>query len=91
MLTREQHLLILIAEECAEVAQRATKALRFGLHEQRPGAAGNNLELLHAEMTDLITVYRELTSEPFTDVAIETKRARMNRYIEYSRGLGILE
>ena len=34
-MTREEHLLTIVAEECAEVAQRATKALRFGLTDPK--------------------------------------------------------
>jgi hypothetical protein len=31
-----EHLLSCLAEECAEVAQRASKSLRFGLSEVQP-------------------------------------------------------
>ena len=34
-MTREEHLLTIVAEECAEVAQRATKALRFGSNRSK--------------------------------------------------------
>jgi hypothetical protein len=36
-MTREQHLLTILAEECGEVVQRASKAIRFGLDESQPG------------------------------------------------------
>lgn len=37
MIDRPTMLLVLLAEECVEVAQRATKAIRFGLGEIQEG------------------------------------------------------
>ena len=45
-MTREEHLLTIVAEECNEVAQRATKALRFSLEEIEPGQEFSNRERL---------------------------------------------
>ena len=48
-MTREEHLLTIVAEECNEVAQRATKALRFSLEEIEPGQEFSNRERLFQE------------------------------------------
>lgn len=49
----EQYLLGKLAEECAEVGQRALKAAQFGLDEVQPGQALDNAERLHAELDEL--------------------------------------
>ena len=41
-LTRQEYLLICLGEECDEVGQRVTKALRFGLSEVQHGQPLNN-------------------------------------------------
>lgn len=51
-----QFLLLHLIEECAEVQQRATKALRFGLDEVQPGQDLNNLQRLSGELNDLFAV-----------------------------------
>jgi hypothetical protein len=47
-MTREQHLLTILAEECGEVVQRASKAIRFGLDESQPGQLDDNKKRLEA-------------------------------------------
>jgi hypothetical protein len=49
-----RELLTILIEECAEVQQRATKALRFGIDEVQPGQTFTNAERLAAELGDLI-------------------------------------
>lgn len=52
----ERELLTILIEECAEVQQRATKALRFGLDEIQPGQMFTNKFRLGGEVGDLIEV-----------------------------------
>lgn len=52
-MTREEHLLTIAAEECVEVAQRLTKALRFGLEEVQPGQTQTNRERIYHEYWQL--------------------------------------
>lgn len=52
-MNRLEHLLTISAEECNEVAQRATKALRFGLREVQPGQPLDNAERIRQEFNDL--------------------------------------
>lgn len=40
----QEHLLSCLAEECAEVGQCVSKALRFGLQDAQPGQPLTNLE-----------------------------------------------
>jgi hypothetical protein len=52
----EAELLIILMEECAEVQQRASKALRFGLDEIQVGQAHDNVQRLSVEVGDLVAV-----------------------------------
>lgn len=51
-----ENLLTILIEECNETAQRATKALRFGLTEVQPGQEKTNAERLVYEFNDIVAV-----------------------------------
>lgn len=95
--TRE-HLLICLAEECAEVAQRVSKALRFGLEEIQPGQRETNADRIVAELADLWAVTTLLEHEGafkahgdhFLDLA-EAKRDKLAKFMKYSVECGMLE
>lgn len=94
-MTRTEHLLAILAEECAEVTQRATKALRFGLSEVKPGQAETNAEQLVREIVDLRAVVDMLETEGaiprFHPVnTIMRKQAQVEKYLAYSAALGLL-
>jgi hypothetical protein len=97
MLTYEQFLLTKIAEEASEVAKIALKAQQFGLTEVQPGREQSNAERMYAELNDLATVVRMLTETGggFNFVpcvaSMETKRAKVNEFLHYSRLLGQVE
>jgi len=52
-MTLDEHLLICLAEECSEVVQRITKALRFGLDEVQPGQEFTNSQRIGQELIDV--------------------------------------
>lgn len=52
----ERELLEILIEECAEVQQRATKALRFGPTEVQPGQPLTNVQRMSLEVGDLLEV-----------------------------------
>lgn len=56
----ERELLTILAEECAEVAQRATKALRFGLDEVQKGQHFDNAYRLSQEIGDFYCVVHKM-------------------------------
>jgi NTP pyrophosphatase (non-canonical NTP hydrolase) len=93
-MNREEHLLSCLAEECAEVAQRVSKALRFGLREVQPGQDLNNRERIELELGDLIAVVgflvREGTIEP-PEADYDGKRAKIERFMAISREQGVLQ
>lgn len=98
-MTNNEHALIYLAEECAEISEqaakiviRATKALRFGLDEVQAGEINNNAVRLYAELGDLLAV-----AELAIDLGIikrddiDRKKEKVAKYEELSRRLGILE
>jgi NTP pyrophosphatase (non-canonical NTP hydrolase) len=93
---RTEHLLTCLAEECAEVAQRVSKALRFGLDEVQPGQASNNAERIADELADLIAVAEiladyDIIPEPIVGAAAtRDKLAKIERFMEISREQGVL-
>lgn len=58
----QAEILALIIEECAEVQQRATKMLRFGVAEVQPGQEYTNAQRLSHELGDLMAVLRYAAS-----------------------------
>lgn len=93
-MNRQEHLLTILAEECAEVAQRATKALRFGLDEVQPGQDLTNAERIVVELTDLFAVVLMLEEEGHLVLdgsgGENAKRAKVEKYLLLSEMLGTL-
>lgn len=95
-MTRLDHLTTILMEECAEVAQRASKAARFGFGEIQPGQFLTNAERLEQEMTDLLTVYQMLANEgvvaPLGEAMGErgSKREKVEKFLRYSAECGRL-
>ena len=96
-MTRLEHLLTIVSEECNEVAQRASKALRFGIHEVQPGQTANNLERLRLELADLFAIIEMVEDETGfelyggTGSEIEAKKKKVEKFLELSRKEGTLQ
>jgi len=91
-MTRQEHLLTIIGEECAEVHQRCSKALRFGLQEVQPGQSLTNAQRIIQEFNDLVTVVK-MMGEDFTKGAfdlkeMEAKENKVEKYLLYSAECG---
>lgn len=97
MLSEKQYLLICLAEECAEVQHRITKALRFGFDEVEPGQSLNNSERLIDEVTDLVAVLdmiNESTDLPILyrdEYKISSKQTKVGKFMRYSILQGTLD
>lgn len=96
-MNRQEHLLTVLGEEGVEVAQRCSKALRFGLSEIQPGQELTNAERIRGEYIDLLAVMRMLVEEgaiePVTDDDIplmEQKRQKVEKFLLYSKEQGTL-
>lgn len=85
-----EHLLTILGEECAEVAQRASKAARFGLTEIQPGQAETNVRRLEHELGDLVAVadMLGLRIKKYDKVA---KTVKVRKYMKYARARGTLQ
>lgn len=84
---RERELLTILIEECAEVQQRATKALRFGLSEIQPGQPLTNAERLAREVGDIQETVDRLASIGVLDldeIALgqRHKMDQLDRYLQ---------
>lgn len=93
-MNRKEHLLTILSEECAEVSQRVSKALRFGLHEVQPGQPLNNAERITQEMADLLGIYEMLCIEEIIpgaqDYHIQQKRQKVEKFLKLSEQEGCL-
>jgi hypothetical protein len=95
---REQFLLVKLAEECAEVAQRAIKQIQFGKLEVQTGQQLTNAERLKQELIDLRNIVRLLQFykevPEITEVeeinALIAKRNKLQKYLKLSAELGEL-
>lgn len=102
-MTRTDLLLAQVAEEAVEIAQRATKALRFGLEEVQPGQELNNADRILREYLDLLTVLELLAAEspvfrqanrdvlPLKPELCEAKRKKLEEFMSLSEECGRLE
>jgi len=59
-MNRSDHLLTILIEECAEVAQAASKALRFGAKNVGPKSTLTNAEIIVHEFNDLFGAMEKL-------------------------------
>lgn len=105
-MTLKEYLLNRFSEECAEVIQRVSKALTFGLDEIQPGQVdekGNPVSLpndfrIVVEYIDLLAVYEMLEEEgiialPFSDTVAKMKakkKEKVRHYMQLSRERGTL-
>lgn len=97
-MNRTEHLLFIAAEECAEVAQRLSKAARFGLTEIQPGQPLTNAERIVEEWTDLVGVMEMLVEQGAIEVptvkmitAREIKKTKVEKFLAYSVECGTLQ
>jgi NTP pyrophosphatase (non-canonical NTP hydrolase) len=94
-MNRTEHLLTCLAEECAEVAHRVSKALRFGLDDIQPGQELTNAQQIAQEFHDLLAVIEMLEAageleRPRDMHAIDRKKNKVLAYMEYAEQRGTL-
>lgn len=96
-MTRQEHLLTILAEECMEVAQRATKALRFGLEEVQPEQEASNSERILYEYADLLALMEMIFGEDCSQTnfgimrMVWNKKAKVALFLKYSKEQGTLQ
>lgn len=94
-LSLEDHMLVHLMEECAEVQQLVGKILRFGIDEKSSRTGLINRDRLQEEIADIygvvtVLIEKGLFSQPSKE-QIEAKKAKMLKYQEYSINVGKLK
>ncbi len=97
-MTLEEHLLVLLAEECAEIQKAVTKALRFGLDDSWRDCefTDSPRNMIQWELSDIQAVAEMLAdirtlNLPITDPQlIEAKKHKIQKFLGYSRQHGRL-
>lgn len=93
----KEHLLVCLAEECAEVAQAVGKALRFGLYDTPPKGGLANNDYLVREFNDVLAIIELLQANGANldgigcRAAIDEKKAKVGRYMLHAELRGTLE
>ena len=86
-----EHLLTKLMEECAEIIQEASKASLFGMDEVMPGQALTNQERVQRELNDLWAICEMLNLHHVNRPAIESKKQKVQKYMDYAASIGTLE
>lgn len=76
--------MVIAAEECNEVAQRLTKALRFGLEEVQLGQSLTNRERIRQEYSDLAAVLEMIGIGVPLGRDMDAKQQKVKTYLAYS-------
>lgn len=83
-------------EECNETAQRASKAIRFGLTEVQPGQQLTNAQRIVYEFNDILAVMELLHGydyipPPIQPLSIKLKKEKLHNYIDYAKDCGTIQ
>jgi hypothetical protein len=98
-MTETEHLLSCLAEECAEIAQEVSKALRFGIDNVFADARGDRTvrAKIVSEYYDLLGVVDLLKERKILELdaveeltARDAKREKLLRMLDYAREVGAL-
>lgn len=85
----EQHLLMILAEECSELAKEALKAARFGMDRIEPGQTLSNYDRIVTELSDVLAV-AEMLNLKHRPYRIGEKQHKVREAMKLSASLGRL-
>lgn len=86
MNSKENEILLITQEECAEVTQAISKCYRFGLDNYKPGKPKTNRQHLAEELGDLlamVTLCHDFGIVDFYDVMV-AKDAKLEKLRQWS-------
>lgn len=93
-MNRLEHLMTILTEECAELQQATSKALRFGLQDGYPGTDRTNEKDMALELNQLVAVAEMLREEGVVlnpdYKAVREKREKIEHYLKYAEQQGTL-
>jgi NTP pyrophosphatase (non-canonical NTP hydrolase) len=87
-MTEREYLLTCLMEECGELIQRVSKALRFGENEIQPGQEETNLARMEDEYSDVLLIADKLGLRCLNPR--EEKLKRWNAALERAKEHGTL-
>lgn len=99
-MTENEYYFLQLGEECAEVQHRISKLLRFGPDEIQDGnTIETNSERLRYEIYDMLSVLEILEEKSLIQhlnqadrqLHSDRKREKIERYLQYSKDLGIVK
>ena len=83
--TRE--IILILSEECAEVAKEVSKIMRFGPDQVKPGTDKTNIQVLEEELGDLLAMIELLGDKDVgvTNAGLElSKKAKFKKLKQWS-------
>jgi NTP pyrophosphatase (non-canonical NTP hydrolase) len=83
--TRE--IILILSEECAEVAKEVSKIMRFGPDQVKPGTDKTNIQVLEEELGDLLAMIELLVDKDVgvTNAGLElAKKAKFKKLKQWS-------
>lgn len=94
-MNRTEHLLVCLAEECAEVGQAVGKALRFGLADGYPGTDRTNAQDITSEVADLFAIVEMLVEygaiqTSWGEPRLSNKKKKVEEFLRYAEERGTL-
>lgn len=94
-MNKKEYLLTAVGEECSEVHQRCSKALRFGMSEVQPEQALTNEIRILREFNDLLATMEMLfecsVGELIDREQIREKKLKVEKFMNYSMECGTLK
>jgi len=97
-MNKKEHLLTCLAEECSELQQAISKALRFGLDDGSPDKTTTNLQDIKQELIDIKSVVEMIQDEGiwerpgkiYEENRMAEKIAKVQKYMDYAKKRGTL-
>ena len=94
-MNRQEHLLAILKEECAELIQAASKTSRFSINSNYDNGV-NNAEQMQKEFNDVLAM-AEMVNDSYGEILFSTdfemikaKKQRVEKYLLYSKECGTL-
>ena len=78
--TRE--IILILSEECAEVAKEVSKIMRFGPDQIKPGTDKTNIQVLEEELGDLLAMIELLVDK---DVGVTNEGLSLARKAKFEK------